>query len=87
MSSKNDLPSTRQNVEAVIRERKHRAAQDLFEQLTAFAESIATEASGDGDFDVEFSNSIYMSRACLLRWMAINSPHQAINGQRTRVIS
>ena len=87
MPKEDNSDSARQNVEAVTRDRQRRAAQDLFEQLTAFADSIAAEASGDGEFDVEFSHSIYQSRACLLRWIAMNAPNQTLGSKKSGPIS
>jgi len=54
---------------------KQLAARELLDQLTVFGESIATDASGDGHFDVEISGTIQLARACLLRWISINSPY------------
>ena len=73
-----DLTLARQNVEAASLEKKRLAAEALFEQLTDFAQSIAGDASGDGDFDLELNKSIHMSRACLLRWLALHKHQQTI---------
>ncbi len=72
MDSNTDFTLARQNVEAATVEKKRLAAEALFEQLTDFAQSISADVSGDGDFDLELSKSIHMSRACLLRWLALN---------------
>lgn len=61
-------------------ENKFAVAQSLYAQLKTFGESIATDTSGEAEFDVEICQSIRIARACMLRWIAINSPNQVAAG-------
>lgn len=73
MSKNTELPMIPIDLEAAMLDKKRRSAKHLLDQLTQFEESIAADASGDGEFDVELRKSLYTSRACLLRWLAIHS--------------
>ncbi|MEO9970233.1 MAG: hypothetical protein ABJG15_10525 [Hyphomonadaceae bacterium] len=53
---------------------KYSAAIELYENLTRFTGNISADTSGDGEFDLEIYQSLQLSRACMLRWIAINSP-------------
>jgi len=76
MSNNTELPITAADLEAAVMEQNRRKAEVLLEQLSEFADSIAADSSGDDEFDVELRKSLYISRACLLRWLAINTPRQ-----------
>ena len=52
---------------------KYAAALELYENLTRFGDNIVADASCDGEFDLEIYQSLQLSRACMLRWIAINS--------------
>jgi hypothetical protein len=82
MSNSAEFRVTAADLEAMILEKKRRSAERLLDQLTQFADSISADASGDGEFDVELRKSLYISRACLLRWFAIHAQRGKICATR-----